>query len=352
MPLPSIRYLFLLGLLFVVGTARAQDGVRYAAALTVTFGGVDVRLANTERWIALPVGAVTPLGAGDSVRTDQTGRAWLTFETDTDTAARALILPATIYRIESYDADAIHARIAGRSIAHVPAGSPSYTVLADTAEAERSAIRADGATDALFAVSARPAAPIPFLTTLNARPPILYAIAASDGTAIVTEDGDIPLPNGYGAALDGESAALPISLSAPYRFSDLEVAVTPLVCDATAIPTTAPRLLARIGANDGFRSLGAFDFGVPLQIVGRSENGRRYRIAYFSAFAWVVADGVSFTGGCDVDALPVYPSETAEQPLGAIAVTDAELALLQPFYGTPADDPWFYRAVSDLVPAG
>jgi len=329
--------------LFAV-TARAQDLeplTLYAATLRIIYPGVEVRLANTERWIELPGGAQTALGEGDTVRTDLNGRALLAF----DTGGRALILPATVYLIGFYSAETINVQIMGRSIAQIPAAAARYSVNGFTE------VRTNGTADATFAIATRPAAALPLLDPLNARPPVVYAIAATDGVEIAHPNGALPLPAGYGVALDALMTTLtPIPLSAPYRFSDLEVATSRRVCAATATPTTAPRLLARIGASESFQSLGAFDFGAPLQIVGRTENGRRYRSAYFSAFAWVVADGVTFAGACDVDTLSVYPSTTAEQPLGAVAVTAEELELLQPFYGTPDDDPWFYRATNDLTP--
>lgn len=328
-------------LILWIAPVHAQELERlYAATLRIIHSGVEVRLVNTQRWIPLPVGAETPLGEGDSVRTDLTGRAIVQFGT-----AKALVLPATQYTIGFYDETGANVTVMGRSIAAIPADSIRYSVSGFMN------IMTNRTTDALFAVSTRPAASLPVLAPLNERPPVIYAISASDGVEIVHPDGAVLLPFGQGFAIDGrDSAFSPISLSAPMRFSDLEIATSPAVCDATAIPTLAPRLLARIGAGEAYRSMGGIEYGEPLRIVGKTERGDRYRIAYFSTFAWVVAHGVQLDPACDVNTLPIYSYDTVELPLGMVAVTPEELELLQPFYGTPNDDPWFYRATNDLTP--
>jgi hypothetical protein len=334
----------------------AQDGGRpepegeIGAVLRIIFAGVEVRRANTNAWIAMRPGAQMALGAGDSVRTDLTGRAWIEFGVEAS-VGRVLLLPASFYTLGAYLPDAIDAEIGGRAVHQIAADGIVYRVFEPITPGFR--VRAESA--AHFATQSRPFRSLPILEPINSGTRSVSVVVAAAERPIqimIFDDVRATVDAGEGLVTPVSAADIPvpIRLDVPLRFSELEVAATAEVCDAIATPTTAPRLLARIGANDDYRSMGAFDFGEPLRIVGRSESGRRYRIAYFSAFAWVVEDGVQLAPGCDLGALAVFPSSTVELPLGAVAVTPEELPLLQPFYGSPSDDPWFYRAIDDLNP--
>ncbi|MEM6283180.1 MAG: hypothetical protein AAF787_13375, partial [Chloroflexota bacterium] len=81
-------------LLMPVAVAAQDDVQEVAALLTVTHPGVEVRRVNTEAWIALSQGAVTIFGTGDSVRTDETGRALISTDENT-----LLILPTSEFAL-------------------------------------------------------------------------------------------------------------------------------------------------------------------------------------------------------------------------------------------------------------
>ena len=69
-----MKQLIVLILLLLPQVASAQAPQEMAAVLTVVHGEVMLRRANTEEWLPLPAGASGPIGRGDEVRTDATGR--------------------------------------------------------------------------------------------------------------------------------------------------------------------------------------------------------------------------------------------------------------------------------------
>jgi hypothetical protein len=336
----------IIGLLLILTALRQDAAPPAAAALRIIFEGVEVRRSNTDAWLPLRAGAQMAFGIGDALRTDLTGRAWVEFE-----GARALVLPASIYTIRDLQPDGvINAEIGGRAIHQIDQNGIVYRVFEPLTPGFN--VRADS--PALFATQARPFRSVPPLEALNRGAPSVIAVAASAERPIQIMTFD-RVEASFGA---GEGVFSPIfSAPAPpqrlpglLHFVEVEVASVPQGCGALARPTVSPRLNARIGPSEQYRALGTIDFGTPLRIVGRTEDGRRYRVAYYSAYAWVAADGVALDPACDPAALPLFSYDTVELPLGVIAVTPEELPLLQPFYGAPSDDPWFYRDTNDINP--
>jgi uncharacterized protein YraI len=335
----------IIGLLIAL-PARGQDAAPPAAALRIIFEGVEVRRANTDDWFPMRAGAQMAFGIGDSLRTNLTGRALVEFD-----GARALVLPASVYTIRDLQPDGvIDAEIGGRAIHQIDQNGIAYRVFEPLMPGF--AVRADSR--ALFATQARPFRSIPLLEALNRGAPSVIAVAASAERPLQIMTFDrVEASFGAGEGVFSpifDAPAPPQRLSRLLRFIEVEVANIPQGCGALARPTVSTRLNARIGPSEQYRALGTIDFGTPLRIVGRTEDGRRYRVAYYSAYAWVVADGVALDPNCDPAALPVFSYDTLELPLGVIAVTPEELPLLQPFYGTPSDDPWFYRDTNDINP--
>src|SRR5436190_2257366 len=74
----SIVILFIL-LLPVLGTLHAQSN-ELAATLEVLAAGVEVQRVNTTNWIDVKIEAI--VGVGDTIRTDKTGKARITFFSD------------------------------------------------------------------------------------------------------------------------------------------------------------------------------------------------------------------------------------------------------------------------------
>lgn len=84
-------------LLPILGTVHAQSD-ELAASLEVLAAGVEVKRVNTSNWISVNLEAI--VGVGDTIRTDATGKARITFFADgVDTD----IEPSTEYRITRFE---------------------------------------------------------------------------------------------------------------------------------------------------------------------------------------------------------------------------------------------------------
>lgn len=96
------RLVFLLTfvILFIIPIGLRAQSNELAATLEVLESGVEVQRVNTANWIAVNIEAI--VGVGDIIRTDETGRARITFFADgVDTD----LLPNTEYRIEEFEGD-------------------------------------------------------------------------------------------------------------------------------------------------------------------------------------------------------------------------------------------------------
>ena len=110
------RTKFWLLALLLIGVFSSQAQANLAAVLRVTFPGVEIRRANTERWIELQEDAIAPLGIGDTLRTDESGRAYLTFADDIE----LLVMPLSTYEITQFEMTdgvlMLHATLDGHAI--------------------------------------------------------------------------------------------------------------------------------------------------------------------------------------------------------------------------------------------
>lgn len=96
---PSFTLLTFIVTLLLIGFALpVQAQADLAATLEVLQAGVEIQRVNTTQW--LPVRVEGIVGVGDTIRTDATGRARITFFADgTDTE----LLPGTEYRIQTFN---------------------------------------------------------------------------------------------------------------------------------------------------------------------------------------------------------------------------------------------------------
>ncbi len=89
--------------------------------------------------------------------------------------------------------------------------------------------------------------------------------------------------------------------------------------------TTNAQVNVRTGPSQINASLGLIDFGLKVQIIGKDESGKWYRIAYKdvpSGMGWVTAAFITYTG--DVDKIPVVDAAPLETPTpDGISVTAA-----------------------------
>ena len=291
-----------------------------AAVVQITYDGVQLQRANTADWLSLPVGAQAPFGAGDTLRSDKSGRALITFSG----AAVSLLLPGTEYRLvalDQTDDQKLNIELTlskGRSIQQILDTSAlgDYKLHLEYMTVEQPT--------ALFATQAR--------TDTGSD------VIVADGTLKVTQNAaSLDLPAGTGLrAKDSFGEITPIS--APQGFSFLSV--TSKTCRAV-VNSTIPGEISvstRLGPGEDYLNLGNIPNGTIIAIVGQTENGTRYLTPFLSNYGWLIANGI-ITQSCDT--IPVVPA-VAQPVNGVINPADFELTLLIPFFGTRAQNVEFY----------
>jgi hypothetical protein len=292
--------------------AIAQAG--YAARLEVTYEGVELRRAGTLRWLTLPDNAVMPLGAGDQLRTDATGRVLIDFNDD----STLLLLPETAYTLEDFsmgsDGLRLYARLNG-------AGLQTVSEIADF-----------------------------HLEAFN------ISVTAAEGQFALWSDRFTPdsvtVAAGH-VTLQSDTAMTQLEAGRGYRYQadtpDVQTFEPPLNrarligvldgCPGLVTTIEATRgVLVRTGAGTGYQRRGLIEDDATVPLLARTQSGFWTRIQYANGFGWVVSDAV--TTDCD---LPRLPDDTPEEDIRRAINADArELELLRPFYGNPALDGWFY----------
>jgi hypothetical protein len=296
------------------GDASANTQIAYAARLEVTYEGVELRRAGTVRWLTLPDNAIAPLGAGDQIRTDATGRTLIHFRDD----STLLLLPETAYTLEEYSVDAgtirLYARLDG-------AGLQTVNNIANFR-----------------------------LEAFN------MTITEAEGQFALWSDRFTPdsvtVATGH-AMLQSATSITRLETGQGYRYQphtpDVQAFEPPLNrarligvldgCPGLVTTIEATRgVLVRTGAGTGYQRRGLIEDDRTVPLLARTQSGFWTRIQYASGFGWVVSDAV--TTDCD---LPRLPDDTPEEDIRrAINADPRERELLRPFYGNPALDGWFY----------
>jgi hypothetical protein len=298
----------------LTGAAAAESS--YAAVMRVTFPGVEVRLANTERWLPLAAGSQAPLGQGDSVRTDRTGRVLLRFLDSVE----MLLLPGSVFELVTLDAAPTVQLVARLHDGHLvqrlvdDANPGSYRLETDAFTLVEPA-RSSG----VWARAEQPA-----------------YITVTDGEAVILQDdAALAVAEGEGLRFSGATADR-LMFDAPLNAPRLEGLLRG--CAGVITTLDGRNLNIRVAPNFGDTLLGSIPHETPVEIMGVTEFGEWYRIQVLSVFAWVESPAVETTCAD----LPILPYLSVERNNSILAVLPDELPLLQPFYGLPADDTLFY----------
>ncbi|MDX2074785.1 MAG: SH3 domain-containing protein [bacterium] len=303
----------------IIAISQAQTD--YAALLRVERDGVEILRANTQVWISLPVGAETPFGVGDTVRTDFFGRAWITFLDDTV----AFVLPTSQLTLADFSVDedqaaGVHITQLGRIIYEIPDMTPfaDFRII----------------TPHLHLIT--PAEHFAVQTTEDST----WVVVAS-GEALVTDETEnlqtsLRIGEGVGVRATEADFSPPIPLEYPTTFAQLDGKIDG--CAGVIDPRNRENLNVRVGPTRNYDVIGTFARGDVVQLMGQSPNGERYRVVYKSHFGWILA--LEVRNACDN--LPVYDYNTLERQYGVIAPSEDELRLLVPFFGLPEQDDWFY----------
>lgn len=296
-----------------------QDEQSNAAVLEVTFTGLEFRRVNTQNWIPLRVGSKMPIGAGDQLRTNEHGRAILSFGAN---KAQALVMPSSHVLLDYFLAeDAFNLDLT------VMAGRVIFTV--DTANITEFRIAAG---DTIVTE------PSPhFGLQVDNLLDVVSLISAEGDLGVQVADEMISIPAEHGLRVRADQQLDPITaLTFPYNFAKLDGVLDG--CPATINTNGEMSLNVRVGANIEYDALGSVPHNTPVYLMAISPNNERYRIQFFSGFGWVLATGV--TSAC-VD-LPVIPYGTPETVLQVERPRRTEIEFLYPFFGDPRQNVIFY----------
>ncbi|MEL6273342.1 MAG: SH3 domain-containing protein, partial [Chloroflexota bacterium] len=325
--------------IMMTSTALAQDDVQdVAALLTVTYPGVEVRRVDTDAWIALSQGAVTPFGTGDSVRTDETGRALISFGDDSD----ILVLPAGQFNFGEVNStpEGILAQIGvitGQLI--IQARENTFADLSvaldwELARTYSQAIIQDG-----FSAVSDHRQTTPIHVSLKQFDAAALYVVAEGQMGFVGETAFANFTEGnagaYGRPPDADNLS---SIEFPFNVAQVEGEL--YGCPGT-VTTDGRDLNARNGPGTANVQYGQFPNGADVFVMGLVESGGWYRVQYRSGFGWVQRLAVDLMDpDCE---LATLPDDAFDIPNRVINPTEREIELLAPFYGTPDDDPIFYR---------
>lgn len=289
-------------------SAHAQS---YAALLTITRAGVEVRRANTEAWLPLPEKSESPFGPGDALRTNAAGRALLTFLDQID----LLILPESTYELFDFSPD-ITARISGYAVQR---GSPAGDYHLEVAGSAALVINRAAASFAVW----------PDVVTV------------SDGEAEITVGGStLTVAAGQGIRAVPGAAPDVSTLEPPFNAARLVGLLDG--CPGAMNTVNNLNVNVRFGSDLQQGVIGNIPNKTPVRLMGVNQSGTWYRIQAFSGFGWVQQPLVANT----CEALPVLRDDQFERSIGIFGVLPQEIALLEPFYGPPESDLWFYRSLA------
>lgn len=271
----------------IVHMALAQEEL--AASLEVLNAGVEVKLANTDVWV--PIRVETLIGQGDAVRTDDTGRARITFfvngsETELD--------PNTEYVIQEMQQTSsgvrftieVLAGITHQQIAQLLEGDSYYRVITPgmdiTVRGTKFATRVED--------SGR------------------SALLTFGGLVEATNDqAAAEIPPGYGVRAPVDA---PLSDVVPATtFEELDAALDG--CTASFSTDADVRLAVRVAPSRDAEYLGSLPPEDIVAVLGVNEKGDWYRIRYHEGYAWVSAVGLDVSVD---DACPIarYPNDYTE----------------------------------------
>lgn len=254
----------------------AQDASQLAASMEILQPGVEVLRAGTVNWLPVKVEAI--VGVGDTIRTDTTGRARITFFSD---GTETQILPSSEYQIMQFEGSesSFHISvevIAGQtiqSLSRILDANSSYSIqtpgMTLTARGTEFAIRVEN----------------------SGRSGMLVSKGEVGAT---NEQADAVVPPGYGVRAESDA---PLSdVVEATTFEQLDAAIDG--CSATVRAPEEMSFNVRLGPNRDFQQIGTIEPAGINRLVGRVESGKWYRIEFQGGFGWILTDTATIEKGC------------------------------------------------------
>jgi hypothetical protein len=256
--------------------ASAQDRTGLAATLEVLSAGVEVLRADTTNWVSVNLESI--VGTGDTIRTDETGRARVTFFAD-GTATE--ILPSSEYRIEQFEGDETSFRL----VLQVVIGQTLQTlgrVLDPSSEYQMiTPAMTLSARGTAFAVRVEP----------TGRAGMLVSDGLVDANA-GTENEDVP--PGFGIRSESEEALSPVVRAR--TFEELDAALDGCIAQVNNADDVSYNI----------REFSSLDAPILATIIasdinrlfGITENGGWYLVKLDDQEGWIRASAVTIDSSC------------------------------------------------------
>jgi hypothetical protein len=260
-----------------MGLANAQGG-KLAATIEVLEDGVEMLRVETSNWIKLSGGSV--IGIGDTIRTDATGQARITFfdnGTDVD------LLPGTTYRINDFEGTDVDYRlrveiIVGETlqrINRIANATPDYSI-----QTPSMTLAARGT---VFAVRVLPAG----------RAAMLVREGGVNALNSALNDPRLVEP-GFGVRADPDE---PVSEAVPATtYDQIDSALDG--CTVSVSFADDISVNVRQGPGRDFPQIGIIAPAEITRLFGETETNNWYRIAFEDGFAWVQLPTITLDAGC------------------------------------------------------
>lgn len=317
-PKAAFLLAFLLFVLVQPVIIWAQE--QYAASLQVFSVGVEVRRAGTGTWLPLISEALSPLGTGDAVRTDDRGRAYLSM---LDTL-EILVLPNSMLQIEQLETPAearlsLAAQLEGHMVQRLQDAAAIASYHLETND---------------FSVT-RPALHFALWSGFEES----SVVTVFQGEAEISSD-DMTSVVRANQGLRVESRSL-LSLRYAPPLNAARLIGLLEGCKAQVRTGGDLRVNIRNGSGFGYDIIESRPNRAEVTLLGRNQDETWYRVQLLSGFGWVRSMLVDH----QCTDLTLLPRINLEQNMRLYYVNPSELALLAPFYGSPANDWWFFRTL-------
>jgi hypothetical protein len=262
-------------LLPLISTTHAQSN-ELAATLEVLNAGVEVQRVNTTNWIEVKLEAI--VGVGDSIRTDKTGKARITFFSD---GVDTQLEPNTEYRITRFEGQDTSFNIGAevvvgqtvQRIGRILDGNSSYDITTPSM-----ALAARGTEFTIRVNDSGRAATL-----------VTKGVVKADA-----ESASADVPPGYGIRRDKGSPLSEVVQAT--TFDQLDSALDG--CTATIAVDGDFSLNIRQGADLSFPLVGTVAPSTIDRFFGKTATTNWYRVEFRGGYGWVESNTAKIEGTC------------------------------------------------------
>lgn len=271
------KALFLLiGFLTLVLAMSVNAQEDLAATLEVLSAGVTVQRVNTNNPIRVNVEAI--VGVGDIIRTDDTGRARITFFADgTDTE----LLPNTEYRLEQFTGNESNFTLSANIIAGQTRQRLGRILDANSTYTIRTPGMALAARGTTFDIRVEESGRSAMLVAEG-----IVTAQADDESADVSQE--------FGVRAESEAGLSDVVLAS--SFAELDAALDGCVAAISSFDDT--RINVRVGPSIDLPRIGTIAADEIALFLGTIVDGNWYRIEFRDNFGWVFSSTAEIATNC------------------------------------------------------